>query len=96
MFGKATPGSEIVVKLADQIKKMKTTKDTWRVDLDPMPAGGPFQLMISGDQSEWIYQDVMLGEVWLASGQSNMAMNLKHTTGFEVHLPEKNFLSYVM
>ena len=53
----------------------------------PMPAGGPHELRISGDGSRLDFKDVMLGEVWLAGGQSNMAMALRSTKDAEEYLP---------
>ncbi len=48
----------------------------WEISLQPMSAGGPFQLIISNTQDRIEIEDVMIGEVWLCSGQSNMAMTV--------------------
>jgi len=47
-----------------------------------MRAGGPFTLMVQGKKTI-IFRDVMLGEVWVASGQSNMTYALSGATGGE-------------
>ena len=47
----------------------------WRVDVQALPAGGPHMLTIQGTNTIEI-RDVLVGEVWLCSGQSNMAMTV--------------------
>ncbi len=74
--GYASPGSSIRVELAGQTAKAKTTPEgTWRAMLPPLPAGGPHEMKISGD-GEITVHDVMVGDVWLASGQSNMNFHM--------------------
>lgn len=48
----------------------------WKVVLETPEAGGPYDLTVSADRAI-TFEDVYIGEVWLASGQSNMAMQLK-------------------
>ncbi|MFO0906916.1 MAG: sialate O-acetylesterase [Isosphaeraceae bacterium] len=72
VWGKADPGEAITVKIADQSKS--TTADAsgkWSVTLDPLPAGGPHTLTIQGKNTV-TFSDVLVGEVWICSGQSNM------------------------
>ena len=52
----------------------------WKLKLKPMPAGGPYVLEVSGS-STLQYKDVMVGEVWLCSGQSNMQWSLNQSDG---------------
>jgi sialate O-acetylesterase len=71
-FGIATPGKTITVKLENQYATTTVRPDgTWKLELRPREAGGPYLLEVSGD-GYLRFQDVMVGEVWLASGQSNM------------------------
>ena len=73
VWGWTTPGTEVAVTLAD--KSATVTADaSGRFDatLDPLPAGGPHQLVIRGDETR-TFNDVLVGEVWICSGQSNMA-----------------------
>ncbi len=78
VWGWAEAGQEINVKFADQTKITKADKDgRWKVVLDPQPASAdPRILRISGQSTE-VVKDVLVGEVWLCSGQSNMAMPVK-------------------
>ena len=74
IWGTGSPvGGELAVTIDGRTKLTTVGADgKWRVDLDPMPAGGPHRLLIVGANAIAI-DDVLIGEVWLASGQSNMA-----------------------
>ncbi|HWE01159.1 MAG TPA: sialate O-acetylesterase [Tepidisphaeraceae bacterium] len=72
IWGMATPGEKVTVKFRDQEKTAEAGKDgKWEVKLAGLKAGGPDELTIKGDNSITI-KDVLVGEVWLGSGQSNM------------------------
>jgi sialate O-acetylesterase len=72
VWGWAEPGEEVKVAIADQTKATKAGDDgRWTVQLDPLAAGGPHQLTIAG-KNTLALDDVLVGEVWLCSGQSNM------------------------
>jgi sialate O-acetylesterase len=73
VWGTAEPGAELAVEIAGQKKSAKAGADgRWSVKLDPMPAGGPHELKIG----ERVVKDVLVGEVWVCSGQSNMEMTV--------------------
>ena len=55
----------------------------WKVTLPQMDAGGPYILTVSGSNTVQ-YDDVMIGEVWLCSGQSNMEFGLGHSSKEEI------------
>ena len=76
IWGWAAPNENVTVQIADG--KRETTaneKGEWKVTLPAMKAGGPHTLKVSGS-SEVQLEDVMVGEVWLCSGQSNMEMGI--------------------
>jgi sialate O-acetylesterase len=76
IFGKAEPGGEVIVELGNQRKScIVDTSGAWNIKLDPILAGGPYTLLILGQDTLTIH-NVMIGEVWLCSGQSNMEMPL--------------------
>ena len=52
----------------------------WKIELPPRKAGGPYELRVKEDSSELCFRDVMVGEVWLVSGQSNMSFPLYSKT----------------
>lgn len=78
LWGWTKPGDEVTVAVAGQTAKAKADdKGRWQVELASMKAGGPFELVISdsaGDKKT--IKDVLVGEVWVCSGQSNMAMTV--------------------
>lgn len=74
VWGWASPGEEVSVSIAGQ--SATTTADAngkWMARLGKLKTGGPHVLSIKG-QNDLAVQDVLVGEVWLGSGQSNMAM----------------------
>ena len=76
--GRSAPGSGVVVKLAGaQSQATGDAEGRWKVVLPPMAAAGPLTLSIQESNGESrCFKDVWIGEVWLASGQSNMAFAL--------------------
>jgi len=83
VWGWADPGEEISVTLGE--KTGKTTADTagkWQVRLDALPAGGPHTLKVQG-KNLLERTDVLVGEVWLCSGQSNMGMTVSGCLNFD-------------
>lgn len=94
VWGWADPGEEIVVEFAGQKKTAKADAGgKWSVKLDPMPASADARAMTvcgaTGDRLSRI-EDVLVGEVWLGSGQSNMAMNVGRARDFETEKAEAN------
>ncbi len=72
IWGTAENGESVTVKFrGQQVSATAAADGKWRVLLDPMDAGGPFEMTISGHNSITL-RDVMVGEVWICSGQSNM------------------------
>jgi sialate O-acetylesterase len=73
VWGWAEPGEKVEVAFrAQRVSATTEPNGQWRVWLSPEPAGGPFELTITGASSSTRFTDVLVGEVWLASGQSNM------------------------
>ena len=85
VWGTAQPGSEITVEFAGQTKTtVASDRGKWQVILDPMPASFEPRTMTihsSLDTRPLSLADVLVGEVWLCSGQSNMGTRMKKTTG---------------
>jgi sialate O-acetylesterase len=75
VWGTADDGEKVTVEFGKQ--KISTTAQggKWRVDLKPLEAGGPFTMKISGNNTLEI-KDLLVGEVWVCSGQSNMEWRL--------------------
>ncbi len=83
IWGWAEAGEEVGVSLAGQTQKTKAESGgKWQVKLAKLKAGGPHALSVKG-KNELTVNDVLVGEVWLGSGQSNMAMAVKAAQDFE-------------
>jgi len=79
IWGWAAPAEKVQVKFHDQELTATADQDgAWEVWLRPEKAGGPYTLDVEGDQSAAPVErvDILVGDVWLASGQSNMEMPL--------------------
>ena len=79
IWGKADAGSKILIE-SSWGKSAETVADKygkWKTEIQTPPAGGPFELKIKTDKEEITYKNVLIGEVWLCSGQSNMEMTLE-------------------
>ncbi|WP_395746478.1 sialate O-acetylesterase [Prosthecobacter sp.] len=77
LWGWDAPGTEVTVKFGDQTKTAKAGADgKWTVKLDPVPASAkPATISIKGTTSKEL-KNVLVGEVWICSGQSNMQWNV--------------------
>ena len=92
VWGRADAGEKITVTLANQTKTAKAGKDgRWRVSLDPMEAGGPFQMVVTGKRNAVTFDDVLAGEVWICSGQSNMEWPLRSATNGKTEAKTANY-----
>lgn len=80
IWGRASANEQVTVTIADQ--KHSTTADAsgdWQVKLRPLAAGGPHELTVSASNTIKI-ADVLVGEVWICSGQSNMQWNVQQSS----------------
>ncbi len=76
VWGWASSGEAVTVTFRGQAKHTTAAGDgTWQVTLDPTAAGGPFTLTVTGNTTINL-TDVLVGDVWICCGQSNMMMNL--------------------
>ncbi len=78
VWGTADPNEPVTVSI--NVQSASTVADAagkWMVKLKPLAAGGPYSMTITGAQGDTVaFSDVLVGEVWLCSGQSNMAFVL--------------------
>lgn len=82
VWGWAAPGTTVTVEVGPRRGEAVADSDgCWKVRLGALPAGGPHTLTVRGGGATNTFTDVMVGEVWLCSGQSNMEMHLKACEG---------------
>jgi sialate O-acetylesterase len=80
VWGRAEPGEAVTVGFAGQTKKATAGADgRWRVWLDPLRANATAQVLTVSGKNRVELKDVLVGEVWLVSGQSNMQFTLAET-----------------
>ncbi|MFT3982085.1 MAG: sialate O-acetylesterase [Ferruginibacter sp.] len=82
IWGSASPNEKLVVKFNKQSRNaIADKKGKWLVSFAAEQAGGPYMLAIQGKKDKWFVNDILVGDVWLCSGQSNMEWPLSMTDG---------------
>lgn len=94
VWGMADPGEKITVEFAGQKKTaVASARGEWRVVLDPMPAnsiGRTMRIYSSGNlQSE--IDNILIGEVWMCSGQSNMAWSIDAINDYDMEIATADY-----
>ncbi len=91
IWGWANPGEQVTVTFAGQSQATTADRDgRWMVRLDKLAAGGPHMLTVTGANTITV-EDVLVGEVWVCSGQSNMAMNVSRTLNAEQEIAAADY-----
>lgn len=90
IFGQAASGKSVAVEIAGQkVSGIANAKGVWAVKLKPVAAGGPYEMKVTCGSETIHYKDVLVGDVWFCSGQSNMEWPLVNTNDGAEEL--KNF-----
>jgi len=84
VWGEAAPGEKVIVKFAGQTRRAKADNNgSWRVQLKPLAMNKTPQSMEFSGTNTVTLSDILVGDVWICSGQSNMKFGLKGTTESE-------------
>jgi sialate O-acetylesterase len=98
IWGWSWPGSEVILKASwdnEEIKVRASNAGAWKTSIKTPDAGGPYSLTItSGDVIE--LKDVLIGEVWICSGQSNMEWSMNGANDGKEELPNANLANVRM
>lgn len=78
VWGTAADGEKVTVTIGDQKAEATAGGGTWRIELPAMKAGGPHKLVIQGTNTITL-ENVLVGEVWICSGQSNMEWSVRNS-----------------
>jgi len=90
IWGWADKGEKVTVIFQEQKTTVKTGKEgKWMVTLDPLQAGGPFEMEISGKNTLTL-ENILIGDVWICSGQSNMEWTLSNSNNAEEEILAAN------
>ncbi|CAM3739143.1 sialate O-acetylesterase [Roseateles saccharophilus] len=82
IWGRAEPGQRVRVQIAGGEAGAQAGQDgRWQATLKPLKAGGPHELRVSAGADQRLLADVLIGDVWVAAGQSNMEWRLADTLG---------------
>jgi sialate O-acetylesterase len=91
VYGIANAGDKIEVQFNQVTQRTITDANgKWKVFFKPMKFGGPYTINVKADQHHVLLKDVMIGDVWLCSGQSNMAFPLKSSATAQATLHHLN------
>lgn len=87
VWGFAKNGLKVIATFCGQSKECTAHNGKWRVDFEPVQAGGPFELKIISDKKGLILENILVGDVWIAGGQSNMEQPLLFTKEGKDEIP---------
>lgn len=91
VWGWADPGEEVKVSIAGQAHTTKAGDDgRWQVKLEPLKVGEPLTLVVEG-KNRLEAKDILAGDVWICSGQSNMEWEVQNTRDAELELAAANY-----
>ncbi len=91
IWGWADAGEKVTVSLLGQTKSaLPDAGGKWIVRLDPLQAGGPHTMTVAGTNSITL-KNILVGEVWLCSGQSNMQMTVNNSNNAQEEIAAANY-----
>ncbi len=91
VWGHADAGEKVTVTIGNQSHRAVTDNDgNWHVMLAPLSVGEPLTLTVKG-KNEISFEDVLVGEVWICSGQSNMAMSVNSSNDADLERAAADF-----
>jgi sialate O-acetylesterase len=93
IWGSAAPQEKVKIKFGGQVKStVADPQGEWSVYLDPMPANAqPGEMKVSGQASSVLFTNVLVGDVWILGGQSNMEFDLARIFHGDVEILSANF-----
>jgi len=91
VWGTADPGEKITVSIKERHVRTKAGKDgRWKIRLKKMKAGGPYEMTVTG-KNTITFANVMVGDVWVCSGQSNMAFRIASEQNIEDEIASADY-----
>ncbi|MGI6401125.1 MAG: sialate O-acetylesterase [Thermoguttaceae bacterium] len=91
IWGWASPGERVTVDICEQRQSVVADETgKWSVELEPQPAGGPFEMTVSASNTIK-FTDVYFGDVWICAGQSNVSFPLKRSQDAKSTIETANY-----
>jgi len=92
VWGKADSGAEVIGVFNKQVEKCVTSESgNWALTFDPVLSGGPYTIKVSANnQQTVVLDDILVGELWVCAGQSNMEFLLKDAANASVDISKSN------
>ncbi|MBK5719663.1 9-O-acetylesterase [Dysgonomonas sp. Marseille-P4677] len=92
VWGWADKNETVEVRFIDQVKKVKADKNgNWQLQLAPVAYGGPYSMEIKGKLNSITFKNILVGEVWLCSGQSNMEWTVSNVNNATTEIANANY-----
>lgn len=79
IWGYSYNSDNVTIRFNGQVNRIKVNNNKWRFMLSSMEAGGPYRMEIIDNDDKLVLNNIMIGEVWLAGGQSNMELELQNS-----------------
>lgn len=85
VWGHSNPSSRITIKMAGQVLHTAADKaGQWNASLPTLAAGGPYQLEVRAADTTILLRDILIGDLWVCAGQSNMRWRVQDATGADL------------
>jgi sialate O-acetylesterase len=92
IWGWADKNTSVSITFNGQTAKTKANgKGVWMITLSPMSHGGPHEMTISEKTTSLVLKNILIGDIWLGSGQSNMEWVVKNSNNPEKEIAEGNY-----
>jgi sialate O-acetylesterase len=88
VWGTADEGADVTVSFQGQSATAKAQNGRWQVTLDSLKSGGPYEMTIASGGQRLTLKNILVGEVWIASGQSNMQWPVNRSANAEKTIAE--------
>ena len=91
IWGYANPGEKLTLNFNNKDYKIRANKDgKWEITLKPISAGGPYQMSVEGENKITL-KDILIGDVWVCSGQSNMLWTVANSDNSKNEIANANY-----
>lgn len=91
IWGEAEENTTVKGIICGQTSKCKVKNGGFRLTFDSLEVGGPFQLEVSSENESIVVKNILVGDVWVAGGQSNMQLRLKDSANGQEYIKESNY-----